>query len=750
MSDARMAPEGRRSTWLWRIPLVAASYAAALAVATLPAFLTFTGRVIGHIGDPLMYFFLMRWSKASLLNGQSPFFHDGMHYPFGVPLGFFPPLHFQSLVYLLLSPFQVTDVLAYNIIWTIGVVGTGLSAFALAHWVCRDARASWLAGLAAMLSGPMMMHMYGHLDLIQLWGVPLFLIAWIRYIDNPTRGTLAAAVATFLVVTACAPYYMIFVLFPAAWYVLWTTRQRPEADRWTWLRGRLGRVIVFGGASLPGVALLLAPQIWSALHGYGVSRPRQQFVWFSSPAWSYVIPSPLHSIGKVAGEPMYRWTGYDSRQFESSSYLGLVVLGLLAYAALRRLRFPRASYWWTVLALMAVLSLGAELRAYNLRMTLPADWVWNLFPPFHLIRVPSRFNLFVAVCAAVPVAVALADLLQRVKSRNATLALGSILAVLVVVDSMNAPFPTSELPPQPSYYGRIRELARNDRPALLEAPLFDGSETPIQYALQGYWQMLHGMKTTGGYSSHVNVALDAGFVHPSPFWCRNLAADGAFDRPDETKVGVVANASIRDLAWLQLRHFHVDFLVVHHTAEDASGLPIPFDRLQSLFKPALLFETPEVAVYDPGKLPPPTRAVVLPTEGWRTKHFHGKERAYGLLRVGKLVAYSPPGAGPITLQLAARSLIRPRNVQIRVGDRVLARWSIAHEKTELYESPPIQLSSDFHNLTIESDSDDVPRRGAESIDHDKSPYSLIVESIAIGRPPTLAIRPDTTQGDATR
>ncbi len=39
-------------------------------------------------------------------------------------------------------------------------------------------------GLLAMLSGPMMIHAHGHLELIYVGSFPLFLAAWIRFVDR--------------------------------------------------------------------------------------------------------------------------------------------------------------------------------------------------------------------------------------------------------------------------------------------------------------------------------------------------------------------------------------------------------------------------------------------------------------------------------------------------------------------------------------------------------------------------------------
>ncbi len=77
---------------------------------------------------------------------------------------------------------------------------------------------------------------------------------------------------------------------------------------------------------------------------------------------------------------------------------------------------------------MVVLSWGSAIHWSGRRISLPAGWIYGVFPPFHLIRVPARFNLFAAVCAAVPASAALADLLGRIGRSSSRVAVRDRLA----------------------------------------------------------------------------------------------------------------------------------------------------------------------------------------------------------------------------------------------------------------------------------------------------------------------------------
>ena len=77
----------------------------------------------------------------------------------------------------------------------------------------------------------------------------------------------------------------------------------------------------------------------------------------------------------------------------------MVTVILLYYSASRRVAFRGARFWWANLALLMLLSMGSICYFGTHKVELPGGWIWKHFFVFRLIRVPSRFNSFVAVCA---------------------------------------------------------------------------------------------------------------------------------------------------------------------------------------------------------------------------------------------------------------------------------------------------------------------------------------------------------------
>ena len=120
--------------------------------------------------------------------GMRPGLARNLQYPVGSPLGYYPPMHWETLLYLVFHAIVPNDVWCYNLIWLCGLLGAGLGTFLLVWQLLGNRLAACYGGLAVMLASPMMMHAHGHLETMQLGGVPLFLAGWLRFVDRPAEA----------------------------------------------------------------------------------------------------------------------------------------------------------------------------------------------------------------------------------------------------------------------------------------------------------------------------------------------------------------------------------------------------------------------------------------------------------------------------------------------------------------------------------------------------------------------------------
>ena len=710
----------------WRsLGLALAGYAAAVAVATYPMVRHASTAIASRV-DPVAHLIVMRWYRTVLLEGGSPFLHPGIQYPFGAPIGSFPPMHLQTLIYLILSATTANDALAYNVLWFAGFLLTGIGTFVLAFRAVGDRACAWVAGLMAMLSGPMMLHAHGHLELMYLGWFALFLSAWIGLIDRPGRARLAAAVLLYLLMAMSTAYFAVMAVVPAAWYVLAGMVAAGRRGARGWLASRLGWLAGFAAAVLPPLLAIFAGQLWGKWHGVEMDRPRSEFARLGAPWWSYAVPSSSHRLHLSGSVDPYEAAGRPA--VECGSYLGLATLGLVLLAAIRRVGPRRASYWWSVGAVLIVLSLGPDARFGTVRIPMPDAWLWDHVVAFRWLRSIGRFNLLVSVCAAVIAASGLKDLLARWPGRKGRAAACVGLTAWIVADLGMAPFPAEPIAPVPACYASI--LDRDPQATFLEAPVRDSGHADPLTSATGYWQSIHRGSTTGGYSSHANSAFDNRLVHNSPFSADAMACPGYLAGEGPATFGIVAGVSFRDYAWLALTASDLRYVVLHQSPEFLAGAAPGTPRLKALLAKALIYEDAATAVYDRGRLDPPRRPALACSGGWRGG-WHGREVLIAS-REATLSACSPEPDQDLIFTLAARSFREARTVRLLDDGRELARWEVRPEGPATYRSPPFRLASGLRRLTIESDGESAPRRRHEYVtDGDDRPFSLTVSSVRL-------------------
>ena len=204
--------------------------------------------------------------------------------------------------------------------------------------------AAAFGGMLAMLSAPMLLHGAAHLELIYVGAFPLFLWTWIRLLDRPGAARLAAAAGAYLLVAVCAAYFAVYAVFPAALYFFW--------------KGWAAASTTAAGFAAPGVVRRPRPLAAGVL-GAGGARARgglrqpdlgdvaglraapiaRRVPRLRRPALELRLPDRAARPGPARPGSWYAEGGLGARTIECCSYLGVVSLALVAYAAAFRVRF---------------------------------------------------------------------------------------------------------------------------------------------------------------------------------------------------------------------------------------------------------------------------------------------------------------------------------------------------------------------------------------------------------------------------
>jgi hypothetical protein len=181
----------------------------------LPAILT-SGVLGRESGDNLAVVWNFWWVRTALAgDGLSIFWTPYLFAPIGASLitHTLTPLLTVSGA---LVPWEADPVLLYNAALIAAVFLNFIAAYAAAYSITRDRLSAIFAAVAFGGAPFLLARLYGHLNLLSAWGLPLLLLATIRYQRQPAITRAIALAVTIGIVAYTDYYYLIFGLLLVA------------------------------------------------------------------------------------------------------------------------------------------------------------------------------------------------------------------------------------------------------------------------------------------------------------------------------------------------------------------------------------------------------------------------------------------------------------------------------------------------------------------------------------------------------
>ena len=450
------------------------------------------GSTTGWTSDAHLFVWWLNWFPWSASHGQDPLFTTYQHYPTGVNAMWNTSV---PILAFLLAPITLTvgAVAAFNTGMILGPVVSGLAlVLALRPYVSR-----WLprsvAGLLYAFSPFVVAHSsVGHINLvwailppILLWAVHAIFVAPAA---RPARAGMLLGVG-FAVQTGIYSQTAALggVALVVAAVCLAIRRPQIAAERIP--------SVARAAAACVATYVALAPYPLYQLVA-GPARPRAQI---RDPATSgadvanLVVPSPLSAFrfgtGRLA-EQLHSHPG------EQGGYLGVALLIVLVVAVVA-LRSALVRVTATVGLVLLVLSFGINLVVLDHNTGIPLPWHLVERVPVLAEIEPVRFQVFVALCAAVIVAAWLDHLADRPAGPHRTAAaVATLLAAATWLPSnTQATVPATV----PAFFTRSAQQYLDDRDVVETDPRITGEWVGGADPL--LWQAVSGMayRTTGGY-----------------------------------------------------------------------------------------------------------------------------------------------------------------------------------------------------------------------------------------------------------
>jgi hypothetical protein len=420
-----------------RIVLLVAFYGAAFLVYSWPWARHFWSGFWCDDRDGLQNVWNLWWVRKAIVQEHvSPWFTTWLHFPHGTTLVGHTLNPWNGFMGLALIPI-LGLVRTYNLIVAASFAATGAFMALLARRVSQSASGALVAGFAFTFSGYHWAHSWGHLQLVSLEFVPLFLLSWVRLLEAPTVGRGVLSGMALGLVLLCDYYYFFYCCLTVTVWLLMA------AVGWVRsvciVRKHAHALLVFALVTIvlagPFVAALLRIQQTDAW--LGVHDLRR----FSADPLTLIVPGGSWVLGRATRA----FWGRIGDQAEHSIHIGLVTLalGLLACAGGRARRELRP--WLVTGGVFFVLALGPALRVGGIVLTpeiLPYHWLELLLPPLRLSGVPVRMMVMVTLVASLLAAVGWARAVGSAAAASRhRIWLGVGLAALLVVELWPSPGP---------------------------------------------------------------------------------------------------------------------------------------------------------------------------------------------------------------------------------------------------------------------------------------------------------------------
>lgn len=480
---------GSRTFRFLIFPLV--FYALFLFVYTYPRMLSFGTHVFSDRHDGLSFVWNIWWvDHAVTALHRAPWSTTMIYYPEGMSLlpHTLSPLNgFLAIGLLRIFPLDQT----YNVLFLFGFLGGGLFMFFLAWDRSRSYWGSLGAGFLFTFSSYHFAHAMGHLNLVSLQWIPLFVLFFLRLLEKP-KVVNAALAALFLFATALTDYYYAFyMVLLGVLLVVWEAWKRRDA-LFAVRKTHLGPIAVFVLASLVSTGILF--------HSLAKVSAREAIVGHNAADKSLDLFDPVvwGPLWKFSSLTKAYWTKVPRSQLESNVHFGLMfllALGLVA-AGRKKLGKEYPGFWLFAGLVFGVLALGPRLHVLGRALPIPMPYglLEAAVPALRISGVPARMIVVALLAGALAFAIGYSHLMKDRFKRRPVQALFFIILFI-------------ELFPLPTQANRI--IVPDYVRALKDAPgegaaldLVD-SETPLSL----YYQTVHGKPLSYGFTARTPARL---------------------------------------------------------------------------------------------------------------------------------------------------------------------------------------------------------------------------------------------------
>lgn len=452
---------------------------------TFPLIRGFSTHFLTDDGDGFMNIWNLWWINTAVTQPSihPTVWHTGMlHWPFGTTLLGQTLNPFNGLLAVPLLR-VMSLVQAHNVIVLFSFVMSGVTAYWLAYYLTRSFWGSLLAGYIFTFSSYHFAHYYGHLNLISMEWIPLFVLCWYVLVTRPSLWMGIASALTLWLVLLCDYYYFFYCVLAGVLIVVWYMIVQRDI-RFLLKRGHLAPLSTFllltliltGPIVFPLMRLMRTDPLLDA------HNPAS----FSLDLFALFVPGGTWRFNQLTEG---YWSNLPLALSEASVYLGYAVIILVGYLWIKRreTRFA-VGLWLSLAGFFFLMALGPVLQVNGkvvYESLMPYTLLEKILPFLKLSGVPVRMAVMVTLAASVLSAMAVTLVPKSPRGRM----FAFLVIVLLFVESLPAPLPATPTD-VPAYVTALAELPDDD--GVLD------QAAPTKY-LQLYYQTVHQKPMAFGY-----------------------------------------------------------------------------------------------------------------------------------------------------------------------------------------------------------------------------------------------------------
>jgi hypothetical protein len=528
------------------------------------------------------------WVNYALFNLHTSIYYTYLlFWPIGVNLVY---QTMSPLLALVSAPFQAVGVVfAYNIVFLLSFVLSGLGMMLLAKYITRNSYAAFFAGIVFTFSSFHIAQAYAHIHFINIMFVPLFMYFLLKSVREGRRSDVLGMAASFAFSALVGSteqtlmLALLFVFVVAAYLIFGKDRKRILSVRFA---SNLALFVVL--SFIIGVWLFL-PVANALLHGGTLASVNylndvQHNEMWSSDLLSFFVPSYYNGIFSWLTKGTYS-TVYADMPTERIAYLSFTALFLAIYCVYRQR--GRAALWLAGAVVFGLLSLGPYIEVGGNVTTVPSlYYVYHVIPYINIIREPGRFNLITTMFFAILAALGVELLLERGDAdkkgvwHNKLLVVGA-LSFLFLLESNGMPLNSqlSQLVSMrvsvPQLYTLLAAVPGNF--SILQLPAVSSS-TALSIGKATYYTSITHRPLVGGYVTRSN-STDTMILYNIPLVLQGQSlieyGNMSYESP------VVENYTNQTL--LTLFNYNTEFVVLDKSAFNSTSLAKMVGYLEGVF-----------------------------------------------------------------------------------------------------------------------------------------------------------------------